>query len=171
MPGRLIFPSLMLLALGVYCGSRDLEGPCTREEILKNSPEWQAGLAAYSPKPEFIDRLRSLAVEIRIDVYFGTWCSDSKSHVPALFKVLELADTPLLQADCYAVPEAKSKRAPFFRGNDIKNLPTFIVFVDGWKRAGSSRNPTNPSRKISSKSSKSSRRLQPARTNSQPIST
>jgi thiol-disulfide isomerase/thioredoxin len=134
MPGRLIFPSLMLLALGVYCGSRDLEGPCTREDILKNSPEWQAGLAAYAPKPEIIDRLRSLAMEIRIDVYFGTWCSDSKSHLPALFKVMEMADTPLLRADCYAVPEAKSKRAPFFRGNDIKNLPTFIVFVNGLEK-------------------------------------
>jgi hypothetical protein len=121
----------MILGFAISCGARDLKGPCAREDVLKNAPDWQAGLAAYSPKPEIIDRLRGVSREVRIDIYFGTWCSDSKVHVPACFKTLDLADTPLIQAALFAVPKNKKKRAPFFRGNSIEKLPTFIVYIDG----------------------------------------
>jgi thiol-disulfide isomerase/thioredoxin len=53
------------------------------------------------------------------------------AHVSAFFKILDLADTPLLQPAYFGVPEAKDKRAPYTEGKDIVKLPTFIVFVDG----------------------------------------
>ena len=134
MSARLIFPSLLFLAFSFPCASQDLQGPCTREEILRNSPEWLPGVAAYNPKPEIVERLRAVSREVRVDIYFGTWCSDSKAHVCEYFKVLDMADTPLIQTACYAIPEDKNKRAPFFRGNDIQKIPTFIVYMDGQEK-------------------------------------
>ncbi len=117
----------------IPCSSagQDLVGPTSREAILEHVPAWQDLVAAYQPKPGALDKLRGLGREVRIEVYFGSWCSDSMAHVSAFFKILDLVDTPLLQPAYFGVPEAKENRAPYYQGKDIVKLPTFIVIVDG----------------------------------------
>ena len=110
---------------------QDLVGPTSREAILEHVPAWGDLVAAYQPKPEALDKLRGLGREVRIEVYFGSWCSDSMAHVSAFFKILDLVDSPLLRPVYFGVPEAKDKRAPYYQGKDIVKLPTFIVIVDG----------------------------------------
>jgi thiol-disulfide isomerase/thioredoxin len=114
-----------------FAAGQDLVGPTSREANLEHVPAWQDPVASYQPKPEALDKLRGLGREVRVEVYFGSWCSDSMAHVSAFFKILDLADTPLLQPAYFGVPEAKDKRAPYIEGKDIVKLPTFIVFVDG----------------------------------------
>jgi hypothetical protein len=114
-----------------FAAGQDLVGPTSREAILEHVPAWQDPVASYQPKPEALDKLRGLGREVRVEVYFGSWCSDSMAQVSAFFKILDLADTPLLQPAYFGVPEAKDKRAPYTEGKDIVKLPTFIVFVDG----------------------------------------
>jgi hypothetical protein len=116
------------------CGQTDLVGPVTKETVFQKCADWQPIAAAYNPKPEFIERLRGLAREIRVEVFLGTWCSDSKAHVSEYFKVLEIADTPLIQTSYIAVPEDKTKRAAYYQGKDILKIPTFIVFVNGLEK-------------------------------------
>lgn len=116
------------------CGQTDLVGPVTKEAVLQKCTDWQPIAAAYNPKPEFLERLRVLAREVRVEVFLGTWCSDSKAHVSEYFKVLEIADTPLIQTSYIAVPEDKTKRAPYYQNKDILKIPTFIVFVDGLEK-------------------------------------
>jgi hypothetical protein len=129
--GRHLLPSILIAAAGVWSGGRELTGPVTPEDILRHCSDWPPIAAAYSPKPEIIDRLRALSHEVRVEVYLGTWCSDSKAHVCEYFKVLELTDTPLIQTAYSAVPEDKAKREAFLRGKNILKIPTFIIFVDG----------------------------------------
>ncbi len=128
------FVVFILLGSGFALSSaaqEDLLGPVAREAILEHSPAWRDLVAAYQPKPEALDKLRALGREARIEVYFGSWCSDSKAHVSAFFKVLDLVDAPVLQAAYFGVPEDKSKRVGYFQGREIVRLPTFIVIVDG----------------------------------------
>ncbi len=106
-------------------------GPLTQSQIFEACPEWQAAAAAYSPDPASLDALRALSREVTIEVFLGTWCSDSRKHVPALIKVLEMADTPLLRAVFIAVPEDRERRAPYFHGLTIEKIPTFVMTVDG----------------------------------------
>lgn len=117
----------------VFSAGADTErlGPLTKDQILEACPEWRSAAAAYSPDPASLDALRSLSREVVIEVFLGTWCSDSQMHVPALFKVLEMADTPLLRAVFVAVPEDRKRRAPFFHGLTIDRIPSFVVTVDG----------------------------------------
>lgn len=129
-----ILIAVVSLGLGVFPSpgtGQELVGPATREAILERSPDWQGVVAAYQPDPEALDKLRGLAREVRIEVYFGSWCSDSEAHVSAFFKILDLVETPLLQASYIGVPEAKDKREPYGRDRKIVKLPTFIVLVDG----------------------------------------
>ena len=130
----LVIPIAVLFNLALIpsiTAGQDLVGPTTREAILEHTPAWQDLVAAYQPKPEALDKLRGLGREVVIEVYFGSWCSDSRTHVSAFFKVLDLADTPLLRAEYFGVPEARDKRAPYERGRKIDRLPTFVVLVDG----------------------------------------
>ena len=122
---------LAALACPSFGATEELLGSVDRAAILAHSPTWQETVAAYQPDPAAIDKLRGLGREVRIEVFFGSWCSDSAAHVPAFFKVLDLADTPLLQAVYFGVPEAKDKRPAYFQGRDIVKLPTFIVLADG----------------------------------------
>jgi hypothetical protein len=124
-----LFISLALLPC--FASVEEVLGPVSRETILEKVPAWVDLVAAYQPAPEAVDKLRGLGREIVIEVYFGSWCSDSMAHVSAFFKVLDLADTPLLRAVYFGVPEAKDKRAPYTGGRKIDKLPTFVVMVDG----------------------------------------
>jgi hypothetical protein len=134
MKARTFFSVLLVSSIIPLCGQTELTGPVTEEMVLQKCADWQPIMAAYDPKPEFIERLRGLTREVRIEVFLGAWCSDSKAHVSEYFKVLELADTPLIQTSYIAVPEDKAKRAPFYGDKDIMKIPTFIVFVDGLEK-------------------------------------
>jgi thiol-disulfide isomerase/thioredoxin len=122
--------ALLVLAL-VLSGSAEMLGPVLREAVLEKNPDWRAVVAAYNPKPESIATLRAVAEDVTIEVYFGTWCPDSKAHVSEFFKVLDLADNPRLRAVYTAVPMDRALRAPYYGGRTIEKLPTFLVFVGG----------------------------------------
>jgi thiol-disulfide isomerase/thioredoxin len=110
----------------------ELTGSVTRSQILAAAPDWEPNLAAYQPKTDALDALKKVSEPVLIEIYFATWCSDSKAHVPALFKVLDLADNPLLQAAYTAMPRAKAERSRFIPADRaIDKLPTFVVFRDG----------------------------------------
>jgi hypothetical protein len=128
--------SFALLALSLACFSaipeqNEMLGPLSPEAILEQHPDWRAVVKAYQPKPDCIDKLRAGLREVKIEIYLGTWCPDSKAHVSEYFKVMELVDSPLFQTAYIGVPRDKGKRAPYYQGKDILKLPTFLVFVDG----------------------------------------
>jgi thiol-disulfide isomerase/thioredoxin len=132
---RILFPLFILFGLPLcsgLAGQQDLAGPTTREAILAIRPSWTEQVASYQPDPEDVAKLQKVDREVRIDVFFGTWCADSMAHVSAFFKILDLAGNPRLKPRYVAIPEDKAKRAPYLEGRtDITKLPTFIVFVDG----------------------------------------
>jgi thiol-disulfide isomerase/thioredoxin len=135
---RIVFITIVALTAAFAASFQTIEmtGPATRSQILASVPDWEPVMAVYQPKPEAIEALKKAGEPVLIETYFGSWCSDSKAHVPALFKVLDLADNPLIQAGYTAIPRNKSDRARFIpSGRDIVKLPTFIVFLSG-KEAG-----------------------------------
>jgi hypothetical protein len=124
--------SVVLIALSPLSPAvQDFVGPASREAILEHCPAWRDRVAAYQPDAEALNKLRGLGREVRIEVYFGSWCSDSEAHVSEFFKVLDLLDSPAVQAIYVGVPRDKAKRAPFYQEKDIVRLPTFVVLVDG----------------------------------------
>ena len=120
-----------LLATGLLPGQQEILGPVTRDEIVAKCPEWQAVAAAYAPAPEAVERLRAVSREVLVEVFLGSWCDDSESHVSEFLKVLEVVDNPLIRAEYIGIPEDKAKRPPYYRGKDIVKIPTFIVLIDG----------------------------------------
>jgi hypothetical protein len=132
--GKGLIPSLVVVFVALSPLSpavEDLVGPVGRGAVLEHCPSWRGHVAAYQPRPVALEELRTLAREPLIEVYFGSWCSDSEVHVSEFFKVLDLLDSPLVRTAYIGIPKDKAQRAPFLQGRDILKLPTFIVLIGG----------------------------------------
>lgn len=112
----------------------ELSGELTKEEILEKLPDWQAVVASYTPKPEVIEKLKSINREIQIEVFLGTWCPDSKAHVSAYFKIMELAENPFVRTTYIGLPREKQARQEFIEGKNIVRIPTFIVTMNNQEK-------------------------------------
>lgn len=112
----------------------ELLGELTKEEILEKLPDWQAVVASYTPKPEVIEKLKSINREIQIEVFLGTWCPDSKAHVSAYFKIMELVENPFVRTTYIGLPRDKQARQEFIEGKNIVRIPTFIVTMNNQEK-------------------------------------
>jgi hypothetical protein len=126
-----LFSAMLLSFLNLF-GQGEMLGPLTKEAILKAVPDWEGVAAAYNPKPHSLQKLKAIPQPIRVEVYLGTWCSDSKNHVSAYFKILDMTDNPLIQTVYIGIPRDKAARSKFLpQAKNIEKLPTFLVYKDG----------------------------------------
>jgi thiol-disulfide isomerase/thioredoxin len=112
-------------------GQVELLGELTRDEILQNLPDWQAVAASYSPNLDVITRLQAVNEEIQIEIFLGTWCPDSKQHVSAYFKIMDLVQNPLIRTTYIGIPRDRDDRQEYTQGKNIERIPTFIVTQRG----------------------------------------
>jgi thiol-disulfide isomerase/thioredoxin len=105
----------------------ELVGPLTREKILAALPEWKALVEVYSPDLDTVGRLRAIREGVEIEVFLGTWCPDCRQHVSAFFKVMDVAQNPLIRATYTGIPRAREDREKYTAGKNIERVPTFIV--------------------------------------------
>ncbi len=128
-----LFPLLLIFILMMFSVGQnsDLIGSLTEENILESYPDWQGIKASYFPQSESLERLKSVNFMVKVEVILGTWCSDSKQHVSAYFKLMEMADNPMIQTSYTGIPKEKEAREPYIQGKNITRVPTFIVTIDG----------------------------------------
>lgn len=98
------------------------------EWFLKNYEE-------YQPTSTDISILSEKLPEYTITAFFGTWCGDSKKHIPPFYKILEEAKFPLERLTTVAVSRERDdyKQSPGGEeeGLNIHRVPTFIFYKDG----------------------------------------
>lgn len=85
----------------------------------------------YVPNPLVIDSLQQYAKDVRLMVVLGTWCSDSKEHVPALCKIASQAGIDTKQLEFIGVDRKKHCPLPDITSLNIEYVPTIFVFVKG----------------------------------------
>jgi len=125
------FPLLLILFLFSFLylgGEKELTGPLSKEDILENVPEWQELVASYIPKPEIIEKLKSVNKEIQVEIFMGCWCPDCRQHVSAYFKIMELADNPFISTSYIGIPREREARKELIQGKNIVRIPTFIIY-------------------------------------------
>lgn len=107
----------------------ELVGSVTRAEVERKIDGWKAAREKAEPLADVAAKLLRVAPGAQIDVYFGTWCGDSRREVPRLWKTIE-GGTPPFTIRYIAMPRDKARRK-YPEGVSVAQLPTFIV-----KRAG-----------------------------------
>ena len=90
----------------------------------------------YQPAIETITNLKKLSLEnIRIKIFFGSWCGDSKREVPRFLKLLSLISFPENKIQLIGVGTGDSlvKQSPQHeeKGLGIFRVPVFIICKNG----------------------------------------
>ena len=90
----------------------------------------------YQPAIETITNLKKLSLEnIRIKIFFGSWCGDSKREVPRFLKLLSLISFPenKIQLIGVSTGDYLVKQSPQHeeKGLGIFRVPVFIICKNG----------------------------------------
>lgn len=83
---------------------------------------------AYEPDLTVISKVAALLENKTILMVIGTWCSDSQTHVPAFYKILDEAGFAPEGLKVIEVNKAKEAIAGTIDGMGIISVPTIIIF-------------------------------------------
>jgi hypothetical protein len=127
-----IFGLLLILAATAPAAADDvLLGRVRPDAILSISEEWRANRDDYEPSEVDVRRIASLQVSATLDIYFGSWCSDSRREVPRFLKILEQSSPRRLRVRFYGLDRTKKAPARLARRGAIERVPTFILMSGG----------------------------------------
>lgn len=109
---------------------------------LEKAPfsDWyQKEYAAYSPGASTSDSLKPLVRQYRFELFFGSWCGDSRRHVPRIMKLLHELGVKHSAITIIAVGNRDTlyKQSPTHEesGKFIYRVPTLNIYKNG-KEAG-----------------------------------
>lgn len=110
-----------------------------KKEMLVSAPydKWYiAGYENYQPSAEWMQSIRKLDTKgISIEIFFGTWCGDSRRELPRFMKVLDVLSFPQQQVKIVAVGGQDSlfKQSPLHEenGKGIFRVPVFVIYKNG----------------------------------------
>ncbi|MFQ6082412.1 MAG: thioredoxin family protein [Candidatus Aminicenantia bacterium] len=147
MEKNLLFLFLILLififSTKIFSSEKELIGELTPDQILAELPEWKKLADQYSPQFEIIQKLNQVNQEISIEIILGTWCKDSKQHVPSFIKIIQMIDNPSISVRLIGVPKKKETRDKrLIEEKNIKRIPTFIVCLNGEEKGRIIETPT-----------------------------
>jgi len=103
----------------------------TKEKILATGQEWQEKHDKYEPEADIVDALKTkLGSNLKIDVYLGLWCPDSRNNVPPFIKILDRLGTGVT-VRYFNVPRKASKDIKYYVEElKVDRVPTFIFYRD-----------------------------------------
>jgi len=112
-------------------GVNMLYGEITRDDLFSEYPAWYDDYMEYKPDSTIIKSLALLHSDLKIEIFLGTWCSDSRREVPKFFKTVDeskFVDDKQIQL--WAVDRNKSLDSGLTDEKEIFNVATFIVYRD-----------------------------------------
>lgn len=98
--------------------------------MLEKSPVYATRAQSYAPDEAALDRLAEVGRQVRVRVYFGTWCPACGQMVPRILSVADKLDAPNVAFEFYGLPRQGFSDDPQAKAWNIKSVPTGVVFVD-----------------------------------------
>ena len=104
----------------------------TKEKILAASPEWQEKYDGFEVGTDIVEALKAkTGGNMKIDVYLGLWCSDSRNNVPPFIKIMDRLGTGAA-VRYFSVPRKANNEVKYFiESLKVERVPTFIFYRDG----------------------------------------
>jgi thiol-disulfide isomerase/thioredoxin len=131
---------MSLVALGGLCAllmaaepvaAQDLKGKITTEQLYAGAPVFRENAQVFTPDALAVKRIRQIGRQLKIVMFLGTWCSDSRREAPKLLKLLEAAHNPQISLDLYAVTASMEDGAGVAKTYEVRAVPTMIFLRDG----------------------------------------
>jgi len=112
--------------------SPGLLGPLSRAEIEAERPDWVEEEILSTPDLEAASMLFESLRYAEIEIYLGTWCSDSKRELSRLWRAMDdLGVTWTPEITYIGVDRDKTSPQEYLRGVGVEYLPTFVVSRNG----------------------------------------
>jgi hypothetical protein len=127
MKKNILLLAMIFVALG---GIARGQSAVDKADILRTAG-WQQIYDGYTPDEAQLAGLRKKTAALRVDVYFGYWCDDSKNNVPLFLKIIDSLNVPELKVNFFAL-EKKQKTGQKYYVEDmlVEKVPTFIFFLN-----------------------------------------
>src|ERR1044072_420507 len=107
-------------------------GPLPREQVEQLDPRFVEAEATAIIDSAAARELAAAAPGAHLEVYLGTWCSDSRREVGRFWRVLdELAEVVPFTVEYVGVDRKKVEPQALLDGADLHHVPTFVVSRDG----------------------------------------
>jgi thiol-disulfide isomerase/thioredoxin len=108
----------------------DLVGWKEAADIAAYKETYATLAAAYQPQAKVIEDLRARTDDVRVVVFFGSWCPFCQQKVPLVMKVADALEGSSVNVDFYGLAKSFSGDAQARKYN-IRSVPTGVVFVGG----------------------------------------
>jgi ribosomal protein L30E len=104
-----------------------------KNKILDAGEEWHQEYLNYRVDESFIDTLKSkIGKNLKIDVYLGLWCKDSKVNVPKFIKLVDTINNKNLIVNYYNCPRKANRQVKYYVEKfKVERIPTFIFYRNG----------------------------------------
>jgi thiol-disulfide isomerase/thioredoxin len=104
------------------------------DRLKEHNPEYAFGAAEYTPAASYIEALRGIQKDVRVRVYFGSWCPHCKRIVPRILRVADELEESRLRFEYYGLPSPFGDEPEAVRAG-IHSVPTVVVFIGGEEAA------------------------------------
>lgn len=123
---------LSIFTMGAQTTDTDtiMVGRLSQKELASHCSWFEDGKQKYVADETTVRALLPYAPQLRFIVVMGTWCGDSRIHVPAFYRVMEVLRIPETRIELIGVDREKHTPADMERLH-IQYVPTFIVFYQG----------------------------------------
>lgn len=99
-------------------------------KMLEKSPVYARRAGEYLPDAAALDKLGALEANVRVRVFFGSWCPACGQMVPRMLAVAEKLGASNVLFEFYGLPKQGFADDPQAIAWNIKSVPTGLVFVD-----------------------------------------
>lgn len=102
----------------------------TIESLGAYSPDYVKRADGYQPQAAALTALRQQPADVRVSVFFGSWCPFCQQKVPMVMRLARELASAKVKFDFYGLPRGFAEDPQAKRYN-VKSVPTGIVFVNG----------------------------------------
>lgn len=122
----------IVFLFSVVVFSRQSAEEITKDKIIGNGQEWKDKYDKYEPPADILAALKTKVDEhMKIDVYLGLWCPDSRNNVPVFLKIMDGVGVAV-PTRYFAVPRKAARDVKFYvEEMNVEKVPTFIFYRDG----------------------------------------
>jgi cyclophilin family peptidyl-prolyl cis-trans isomerase len=107
-------------------------GPMTADRLLTRVPDYAQRKSDYKPDITVLEMMKSYVQGTdHVEVFMGTWCSDSQREVPKFLRILDDLRANFgveLPVKFVAVDRAKQQPADLIAGKHLDKVATFIYY-------------------------------------------
>ncbi len=127
---------IALMGIVLFCplAAVSRQGPeeLSKDKILATGKVWQDKYDNFQPPADMLEALKAKFVgDMRIDVYLGLWCPDSRNNVPLFLKLLDRLGTSV-PVRYFGVPRKASRDVKYYVEEfKVERVPSFIFYRDG----------------------------------------